>query len=124
MGVFSVVIEVANLEVSRSERLEAWVDTGAFYSSLPRPLLEALGVVPDIREPFMLADGRIVETEIGYARVGVGGRTAISHVLFGEPESPALLGAFSLEALRLIVDPVGQRLVPRAWLPLFQLLPA
>jgi hypothetical protein len=41
-------------------------------------LLESLGVVPDIREPFMLADGRTVETGIGYATIRVGDRTVIA----------------------------------------------
>jgi hypothetical protein len=44
--------------------------------------------------------------------------------LFGEPESPTLLGAYSLEGLRLNVDASAQRLVPMPWLPLFELLPA
>ena len=66
MSVFSVPIEISDLERRRSERIDAWVDTGAFHSSAPRPLLETLGVVPHEREAFMLADGRTVENDIGY----------------------------------------------------------
>jgi predicted aspartyl protease len=119
MGVFRVGMDVANLERARFETVDAWVDTGAFYSSVPRPLLEALGVIPEIREPFLLADGRTGEADIGWATVRVNERTAITMVLFGEPESPALLGAYTLEALRFVVDPKGHRLVPRAWVPRF-----
>jgi predicted aspartyl protease len=124
MGVFQVGIDVAGLEGGRFERVDAWVDTGAFYSSVPRPLLESLGVVPHIREPFRLADGRVVETAIGRAFIRIGDRAEITLVLFGEPASPPLLGAYSLEGLRLAVDPGTQRLVPMPWLPLFELLPA
>jgi predicted aspartyl protease len=124
MGVFSVGIHVAALDGRRFERVEAWVDTGAFYSSVPRPVLESLGVVPHLREPFRLADGRVIETAIGRAFIRVGDRAEITLVLFGEPESPALLGAYSLEGLRLAVDAGTQRLVPMPWLPLFELLPA
>ena len=124
MGVFRVGIDVGGLEGSRFERVDAWVDTGAFYSSVPRPVLESLGVVPHIREPFRLADGRVVETAIGRAFIRVGDRAEITLVLFGEPGSPPLLGAYSLEGLRLAVDPSTQRLVPMPWLPLFELLPA
>jgi aspartyl protease family protein len=124
MSVFQVGIDVAGLEGGRFERVDAWVDTGAFYSSVPRPLLESLGVVPHIREPFRLADGRVVETAIGRAFIRIGDRAEITLVLFCEPESPPLLGAYSLEGLRLAVDPVTQRLVPMPWLPLFELLPA
>ena len=124
MGVFSVAIQVGDLEGRRFEPVEAWVDTGAFYSSVPRALLESLGVVPHIREPFRLADGRVVESEIGRAFIRVADREEITLVLFAEPESPPLLGAYSLEGLRLAVDAGAQRLVPMPWLPLFDLLPA
>ena len=80
--------------------------------------------VPHIRESFRLADGRVVEIEIGHAFIKVGDRAEITLVLFGEPESPTLLGASSLEGLRLNVDASAQRLVPMPWLPLFELLPA
>lgn len=117
MGVFTVGIEVGNLERHHFERLDAWVDTGAFYSSVPRQVLESLGVTPHIREPFQLADGRVVETEVGYAFIRVGDRAEITLVLFGEPDSPPALGAYSLEGLRLAVDASAQRLVPMRWRP-------
>jgi aspartyl protease family protein len=124
MGVFSVGIDVASLDGHCFELVDAWVDTGAFYSSVPRPLLESLGMVPHIREPFRLADGRVVETAIGRAFIRVGDRAEITLVLFGEPERPPLLGAYSLEGLRLAVDSGTQRLVPMPWLLLSELLPA
>ena len=119
MGVFTVEIGVSALDRYRFERLDAWVDTGAFYTSVPRPILDSLGIVPHIREPFRLADGRVVEAAIGNAVVRVGDRAEITLVLFGEPDSPPLLGAYSLESLRLMVDAPNQRLAPMPWLPLF-----
>jgi predicted aspartyl protease len=117
MGVFPVEIEIANLQGSRFEHLDAWVDTGAVYSTIPRPVLESLGVVPHIRESFTLADGRVVESSIGRALVRVGGRAEITLVLFGEADSPPSLGAYSLEGLRLAVDASAHRLVPMQWRP-------
>ena len=124
MSVFSVPVEVSDLERRRSERVDAWVDTGAFYSSLPRPLLESLGVVPHDRAQFMLADGRVIENDIGNMWMWVAGKSVITLVIFAEPESEPLLGAYTLEGLALAVDSLNERLVPRAWLPLFELLPA
>jgi predicted aspartyl protease len=125
MGVFSVAVEVSNLERHRVEHLDAWVDTGAFYSNVPRPLLEALGIVPHKRERFMLADGRIVESDIGHMWIRVGDRTEITLVLFAEPASEPLLGAYTLEGLALDVDLVNRRLVPKPWLlNAAELLPA
>jgi clan AA aspartic protease len=123
MSVFSVPIEVSDLDQRRVERVNAWVDTGAFYTNLPRPILEALGVVPHKRERFMLADGRIVESDIGNVWMRVAGKSVITLVIFAEPESEPLLGTYTLTGLALAVDSLNERLVPRAWLPLFELLP-
>ena len=115
MGTFTVGIEVGNLQRYHFERLDAWVDTGAFYTSIPRQILESVGVTPHIREPYQLADGRIGETEIGHAFIRVGERAEITLVFFGEPESPPTLGAYTLEGLRLAVDPSSRQLVPMRW---------
>ena len=124
MSVFRVPIEVSDLERRQSEQLNAWVDTGAFYSSLPRPILESLGVAPHDRAQFMLADGRVLDNDIGYMRMRIGDKSVITLVIFAEPESEPLLGAYALEGLALAVDSLNERLVPRPWLPLFELLPA
>jgi predicted aspartyl protease len=117
MGMFTVAIEVGSVDRYRFERVDAWVDTGAMYSTVPRPILEALGITPHIREPFRLADGRTAETAVGRAFVRVGDRAEVTLVLFGEPDSPATLGAYTLEGLRLAVDPGAQQLIPMIWRP-------
>jgi hypothetical protein len=44
--------------------------------------------------------------------VRVDGRQERTLVVFGDDDAEPLLGAFTLEALRLAPDPVGRRLVP------------
>jgi predicted aspartyl protease len=112
MGTFHVEVEIGDSEGRRYDRIEALVDTGATYTTLSRPLLEALGIVPHSRARFVLADGRPVERDIGHAWLRVGDRTVITLVVFADPGSPARLGAYALEGLRLAADPVGRRLVP------------
>lgn len=124
MGVFRVPVEVSNLEWRRMEQVDAWVDTGALYSSLPRPTLESLGITPHKRERFMLADGRIIESDIGHMWLRISDRTTITLVLFAEPESDALVGAYALEGLALDVDVSNRRLVPKPWLLLAEQVPA
>jgi len=124
MGVFRVPIEVSDLQWSRVERLTAWVDTGAFYTNAPRPLLESLGIRPHTRERFVLADGRVGENDIGHMWVRVGDRTTITLVLFAGPDTEPLLGAYTLEGLALNVDPLHSKLVPMEWLPRFEMLRA
>ena len=112
MGTFHVDVAIGDPEGSRYEPVEALVDTGSTYTSVPRPVLEALGVVSHSRAWFRLADGHHVEREIGYARIKIGGSTAITIVVFADADSPILLGAYALEGLLLAPDPVGRRLVP------------
>lgn len=112
LGTFHVEVEIGDAEGRRYERIQALVDTGATYTSVPRSLLDALGVVPFERALFVLADGHYVEREIGRAWVRVSGRAEITLVVFADPGSPPLLGAYALEGLRLAPDPVGRRLVP------------
>ena len=72
----------------------------------------------------MLADGRVIDNDIGNTWMRVAGKSVITLVIFAAPQSEPLLGAYTLEGLAFAVDPLNERLVPRAWLPLFQLLPA
>ena len=112
MGTFRVSIEVGDPAGQRYEAVEALVDTGATYATLPAPLLQSLEVVPHTRDTFVLADGRRVERDIGRTWIRVGGRTDLTLVVFGEPGTQPLLGAYALEGLRLAADPVGRRLMP------------
>ncbi len=112
MGTFRGSIEIGDAAGRRYEQVEALVDTGAIYTTVPASLLEHLGVIAHVRDTFIVADGRRVERDIGRAWVRVDGRTELTLVVFGEPDAPALLGAYTLEGLRLAADPVARRLVP------------
>jgi aspartyl protease family protein len=112
MGTFHVEVEIGDPEGRRYESVEALVDTGSTYTSVPRSVLDALGVEPHERAWFRLADGHHVQREIGRTWVRVGGQAELTLVVFADVGSPTLLGAYALEGLRLAPDPVGRRLVP------------
>ena len=59
-----------------------------------------------------LADERVVEYEVGEARLRLDGRERTTLIVFGPDDAAPLLGATSLELFNLGVDPVGQSLVP------------
>lgn len=109
---FNVTIDIGDPSGQRFEALEALVDTGATYTVVPAPVLERLGVPRHARDRFVLADGRGVELDFGHTWARVDGRTVITLVVFGEPGARTLLGAYTLEGVRLAADPVGRRLVP------------
>ena len=112
MGTFRVSISVGDPEGQQYESLDALVDTGATYTTLPGSLLRRLGVSSDRRVEFELADGTIIEQDVGQTWVRLDGATAIVPVVFAEEGSEPLLGAVTLEIFLLAVDPVRGRLVP------------
>ncbi len=111
MGVFSWPIRISSLDRGDPRNVDAMVDTGATYTVLPAPLLREMGIEPTTRAGFELADGRVVELDIGRAWLTIDGQSEITLVVFGEDDAPALLGAYPLEGLRLAVGPVGQKLI-------------
>ncbi len=117
MGVFNWPIRLDSMDGQRSLELEAMVDTGASYTIVPAKLLHDLGVSPIDKIGLVLADGRAVEYDLGRAMATINGRTEATLVVFGENGARALLGAYTLEGLRLAVDPTHGRLVPAttAW---------
>lgn len=112
MGTFSATIEIGDPRGERYEAMEALVDTGSSYTWAPRELLERLGVEPVDRWEFETADGRVIERDIGRTWVRIDGRSEVTLVVFGEEGSRPLLGAYTLEGLRLAPDPVNRRLIP------------
>ncbi len=112
MGTFSCPIEVLSTDGLRSEKIDATVDTGSTYTCLPGSLLRNLGLVPSRRIESELADGSIVEDEIGHARVRLQGIDTTTIVVFGADSAPARLGHYTLTGAMLAVDRINLRLVP------------
>ncbi|MFQ5723671.1 MAG: aspartyl protease family protein [Terriglobia bacterium] len=113
MGMLRVEIGLANpLQPAREARVEALVDTGALYSIIPASRLKELGIEPQERQLFRLADGREIEREVGVARFGYNGRMGVSKVVFGEGGDATVLGVVALEELGLEVDPIKGELRP------------
>lgn len=112
MGTFSVQIQVGDLAGARSVQVEALVDTGASDTVLPQDLLRELGIAALDQFTYSLADGRVVEYDVGEARLGLEGRERTTQVVFGPEGVTPLLGATTLQVFHLGVDPIAERLVP------------
>ncbi len=112
MGTFRVPIEIGDPQGERYERVEALVDTGATYTTVAASTLRRLAVMPHDRVPFILADGRRIERDVGQTWVRVDGKSVITLVIFGDEGVDPLLGSYTLEGVRLGVDPINERLVP------------
>ena len=92
--------------------VEALVDSGSTFTSMPRSILADLGVEPRREVSLRLADGTSHLQQLGRVLIQLDGLEEITFVVFGEAESPPTIGAVTLETLLLGVDPAGQRLVP------------
>jgi len=92
--------------------IEFLIDTGAIYSVVPASVLEALGIPRLERQVFTLADGTHQAYDIGEAFFKLGTRGRTSQVVFAPEGVTPLLGAFTLESLGLMVNPVTRELMP------------
>ena len=111
VGTFRVSLKVGNLTTGATETVNALVDTGATYSTIPASVLERLDIVPARTRRFRIASGERVEFQTAMAYFEAGGYEGEARVVFG-PEGQYLLGATTLEDMLLVVDPIGKRLVP------------
>ena len=112
MGTFTWPLRISGMDGQKTLDIEATVDTGAFYTTLPARLLRELGIEPMGSRRFLVADGRRVEMEYGRAWATIDGESEVTIVVFGNDNAPPLLGAYTLEGLALAVDPSSQRLIP------------
>jgi predicted aspartyl protease len=113
MGVTTLVVEVANLAKPEvTARLTFTVDSGAVYSVVPAPVLRKLGIRPLKRETFQLADGKRIIRQKGGAVFKFREYIGVADVIFGKKGDATLLGAFTLEALGLSLDPIRRELRP------------
>jgi predicted aspartyl protease len=113
MGLFriSVGVESARRQTDVIFVADTLVDTGSEATWIPRAVLESLEIAVEKKRTFIVADGRRIERDIGYAIVHAAGTKTIDEVVFGEETDFPILGAHSLEGLNLRVDPVQKILV-------------
>ena len=106
-------VEVANPSKPEiTEKVEFLIDSGAIYSVVPAPVLERLGIRPLMQQEFRLADGSKIVRKKGVAVFRRGERAGGADVIFGEEGDSTLLGALTLEALGLSLDPLRRELKP------------
>lgn len=113
MGLTALGIEVANPAAPEiAEKVEFLIDSGAIYSVVPAPILQKPGIKPLAEQEFRLADGSKIVRKKGVALFKYGDRIGGADTIFGEEGDSVLLGAFTLEALGLVLDPLRRELKP------------
>ena len=98
----------------RSVTTRAHVDTGSAELCVPEDVARPLGLREVRRVGLVLADGRETSAPVvGPVRVTVLDRSVLHELVVLPPGTEPLLGAIILEALDLVADPSGRRLLPR-----------
>ena len=100
---------------SGEEALDVLVDGGSQYTLLPEDAWRRIGLQPQRRQRFRLADGTLLGREISNCVVKLAelGETP-TPVVVGEPGDVALLGAVTLKELGLVLNPFTRTLHPAA----------
>lgn len=113
MGLTVLEVEVGNPAKPKvTQKIEFLIDSGAIYSVVPTPILKRLGIKPMATQEFRLADGSRVARKKGIALFKYGEHIGGADVIFGQKNDSNLLGALTLEALGLCLDPLRRELKP------------
>jgi predicted aspartyl protease len=98
-------------KVRRLETPDALVDTGATLLSLPKRIVEELGLVRRRSRTARTAAGVLSFGIYEPVRLTVQERDCIVEVAEVPDECPVLIGQIPLEMLDFVVDPTGQKLI-------------
>lgn len=98
-------------EEIRSEPVKVMVDSGSELSWMPAAALQQAGITPRRKRRFRMADGRVMERDVGYCILEAQGFATNDEVVFAEPGDMYLLGVRTLEGFGVMVDAIAHRLL-------------
>jgi predicted aspartyl protease len=102
---------MADDQVRRVEVTDALVDTGATLLSLPKRLIDQLGLRPVGKRQARTTTGIATFQTFGTVRLTVQGRSCPLDVTEVPDDCPVLIGQIPLELLDFVVDPAGRCLI-------------
>jgi predicted aspartyl protease len=90
---------------------DALVDTGATILSMPKKMIEQLGLEVVRTRRTRTSAGNVTVQVYGTARLTIQGRDCPTEVLEVPNDCPVLIGQVSLELLDFVVDPANRLLI-------------
>lgn len=112
MGITTLKVKIANpTKPTVFEEVLFMVDSGAVYSVVDGNVLKKLGIRPTREKEFLLANGDAIKRKMADAVYFYGSEKGHAPVIFGEKGDCNLLGAVTLEALGVILDPIRRQLL-------------
>jgi clan AA aspartic protease len=110
MGLTRVAVRLLTSDSQETYNADFLVDTGATDTMAPAFALKKIGLQPDGKDVYELANGQLVEYEYGIAKLTFMGEVIGTRIIFGPDNSEPILGVVALESAGFIVDPKNQRL--------------
>jgi len=95
----------------RSVELEALVDTGATFLSIPPDRIRELGLTYSQSRNVRTANGEVKRKVFAGALISILGRETQASVMENDETTPALIGYLVLEDLDLVPDPSSKKLI-------------
>lgn len=112
VGITNLKVKIVNpAKPAKYKEVDFLVDSGAIYSVVDKKILEELGIKPTTEREFTLANGATIKRKMGGALFIYDKEEGYSPVVFGKRGDSSLLGAVTLEALGMILDPIRRRLL-------------
>ena len=113
MGTFHVRCKIENISERDKSAVvpKMLVDTGSEYTWIAETALREIGIKPEKRIRLVMANGSVLERDIGFALIMVGRLFTIDEVVFAQRSDLLLLGARTLEGLNVYVDLQAKKLV-------------
>jgi len=108
MGLTHVVVRLFNSDSENTYEADFLVDTGSMDTMAPATALRKLGIQPDGKDLYELANGEVVAYEYGSAKVEFMGEVVPIRIIFGPDGTAPILGVVALETAGYIVDPKNQ----------------
>jgi len=119
MGLTNVTTKLTSLQNPQKTYESLFlVDTGATDSMAPVDELDKLGVKPEGKMSYELADGTVKEFSFGLVKIEFMGETTAGRVIFAAPGTQPLLGVTALESVGIMVDPANKTLKRLPAIPL------
>jgi clan AA aspartic protease len=113
MGITNAILRVReHRKAKKFADVEFMVDSGAVYSLVPGKILDKIGIEPYKEMSFSLADGTTIKRKISTAYFEYKKEGGGAQVIYGEEGDTPLLGATTLEALGLVLNPFTRTLHP------------
>jgi hypothetical protein len=104
-GITHAPVTVRNIVTGNAFTTDCLLDPEVKNSVLPASELRKIGIKPVGKRIYEVAEGKFEEHEHAYAEISFLEETTISQILFGPEDAQPVLGALSLTAAGIILDP-------------------